>query len=80
MAGNLKIKVAVRICPLENETQKDIIEVHEDKKQLTIRGDDNESFTFNEVFSSKTTQAEIYNRSVKPVICNILKVRKLVLL
>lgn len=80
MAGSLNIKVAVRIRPQDNSTENDIIEVNEDKQQLIIKdGDKNLDFNFSQVLSSKTTQTEVYNKCVKPLISNILKVRNRVI-
>lgn len=78
MEGNLNIKVAVRIRPLENPAEKEIIEVNKEKKQLIVKASNkNEDFIFSDVLSSITTQAEVYNRCVKPIVNNILKVRTL---
>lgn len=75
MAGNLSIKVAVRVRPAENETEKDVIDVIQENSALVVNeGENKHSFTFDHVFSTRTTQSDIYNKCVKPVINNILKV------
>lgn len=75
MAGTLRIKVAVRVRPVETETEKDVIDTIEENAEIIVKdGENRRSFTFDNVFSSRTTQTQIYNKCVKPVINNILKV------
>lgn len=73
MSGNLGVKVAVRVRPVDNKTEKDVIDVIEEKIQIVVK-EDNYNFTFDHVFCSKAAQNEVYNQSVKPLINNILKV------
>lgn len=73
------VKVAVRVRPfIQSETNRgcdQVIEKVQGLPQLRVTGETTsktqDSYSFNNVFMPEKTQEEVYQNSVKPIICKL---------
>lgn len=77
MTDPCAVKVAVRVRPLiSHEVErgcKGIVEVISQNDQVVLKTLDNKGFTFNYVLGADTSQDELYNRCVAPLLKNLFE-------
>lgn len=77
MTDPCAVKVAVRVRPLiSHEIErccKGIVEVISQNDQVVLKTLDNKGFTFNYVLGADTSQNELYNKRVAPLLKNLFE-------
>lgn len=81
MTSSSSVKVAVRLRPMnqkeENQGTLPVVKASSVDNTITAvkgtgRGQQRASFTFDNVFSSYTTQEQVFDATLKPVILDVL--------